>query len=83
MDIIIVLAVLALMIYLILRDSSEETPAPVEPKQPEIDLDQMTKAELLEVAEQYGVDVKKSWTKVKIMQAIALRLAEEVSRVGV
>ena len=82
MDIIIVLAVLALMVYLIVRDSGEETPAPVREPEPEIDLDQMTKAELLDLAERVDADVKKSWTKAKIIQAIAVKLAEEIASVG-
>lgn len=83
MDIVIILAIVVAAIWWLRRGKTEaEVVAPVEPKQPEIDFDQMTKAELLEFAEAVDADVRKSWTKAKILEAIVAKLAEEIRSVG-
>ena len=71
MDIVIVLAIVVAAIWWFRQGKAEEkvTLEPVEPA-PTSALESMTKAELIEFAEKSGVEVKKSWTKAKIVQAI-------------
>ena len=77
MDIVIVLAIIAAFVWWFLADKKVEkvTLEPVEPVDPPRDLSELTKAELLEVAEDSGVEVKKSWTKAKIVQVLEAEFA--------
>jgi len=84
MDIVIVLTIIAVAVFWMSRGEKPEVKVetPVAPVQPEIDLDQMTKAELLELAEQLDAKVAKSWTKAKIVAAIVAALQEQIRDAG-
>ena len=71
MEIVIVLVIIAAAVYWMRGGEKVEVvkvEAPVAPPAPK--LDELTKAELIEFAEKSGVEVKKSWTKAKIVQVI-------------
>lgn len=74
MDIVIVLAIVVAAIWW-LRQGKVEEKVTLEPVEPPRDLSELTKAELLEVAEDSGVEVKKSWTKAKIVQVLEAEFA--------
>lgn len=47
------------------------TPAAPPVAEPEVDLESLTKDELLEVASERGVEVASRWTKARILEALA------------
>jgi hypothetical protein len=67
--IIIVLGALILMAWLVFGGEGD-TEVPTNPPQPVPDFESMTKAELLEYAEENGIEVKKSWSKQRILLTI-------------
>lgn len=73
MDSLIILAIVVVAVWWFLSDKKEDTP--VEPK-PVLYLTDMTKAELIEQAARFEIEVKKSWTKEKILNTIIADLAD-------
>ena len=71
MDVLIVIALVGAAVWWLLSDrKKEETPVVVEPVDPSETLAGKTKAELIEYAAQFNIEVKKSWTKDKILSTI-------------
>lgn len=73
----VVLAALVLFI-IVWRVASNKDDKPSEPSQPSPQqrLESLTKAELLVVADDLGVEVRPSWTKAKIIQVIIIAQRE-------
>lgn len=69
---IVVIAIVgALVAWFFKNEKSEEVVEPSRtPPERDVDLEAMTKAELIAYAESAGVEVKKSWTKGKIVGEI-------------
>lgn len=78
----IVVVIAAVAIFAILwrvasnKDESPRTPSQPSPQPTQPDLESLTKAELLVVADDLGVEVRQSWTKAKIIQVIIISQRE-------
>ena len=78
MDVLIVLAITGAAVWWLLRGEKKEETTPVEPTKPVVYLTDYTKAQLIEYAEQFDIEVKKSWTKEKILSTIIGALADRI-----
>ena len=78
----IVVVIAAVAIFAILwrvasnKDETPRTPPQPSPQPTQPELESLTKAELLEVAADLGVEVRASWTKAKIIQVIIIAQRE-------
>ena len=83
MDVLIVIALVGAAVWWLLSGKKEETPVVVEPVDPSETLAGKTKAELIEYAEQFNIEVKKSWTKDKILSTIIQELAKRAEGIRI
>jgi hypothetical protein len=78
----IVVVIAAVALFVILwrtasgSDDKKVTPPQPSPQPTQPDLESLTKAELLVVADDLGVEVRQSWTKAKIIQVIIIAQRE-------
>ena len=74
--VVIIAAVAVFAILWRIASNKDETPRTPPQPSPQPRLESLTKAELVEVADDLGVEVRTSWTKAKIIQAIVIAQRE-------